>query len=105
MAIFGGMTPVISTYLIEKTGDKAAPAYWMTTAAVCGLIGAILLYRRKIGSGPSRFRKAGYVTRSAGGRAYPKLRMHGQERYVALREWGGHQVDSETASVCPVEKS
>jgi MHS family citrate/tricarballylate:H+ symporter-like MFS transporter len=46
-AIFGGMTPVISTYLIEKTGDKAAPAYWMSIAAVCGLIGTILLYRRK----------------------------------------------------------
>ena len=46
-AVFGGMTPVISTYLIERTGDKAAPAYWMSVAAVCGLIGAILLYRRK----------------------------------------------------------
>jgi MFS transporter, MHS family, citrate/tricarballylate:H+ symporter len=46
-AIFGGMTPVISTYLIERTGDKAAPAYWMSIAAVCGLVGTILLYRRK----------------------------------------------------------
>jgi MFS transporter, MHS family, citrate/tricarballylate:H+ symporter len=46
-AVFGGMTPVISTYLIERTGDKAAPAYWMSIAAVCGLVGAILLYRRK----------------------------------------------------------
>ena len=32
-AVFGGMTPVISTYLIERTGDKAAPAYWMSVAA------------------------------------------------------------------------
>jgi MHS family citrate/tricarballylate:H+ symporter-like MFS transporter len=46
-AIFGGMTPVISTFLIEKTGDKAAPAIWMSVAALCGLIGTILLYRRK----------------------------------------------------------
>jgi MHS family citrate/tricarballylate:H+ symporter-like MFS transporter len=46
-AIFGGMTPVISTYLIERTGDKAAPAYWMSVAAVCGLVGTLLLYRRK----------------------------------------------------------
>jgi len=45
-AIFGGMTPVISTYLIEKTGDKAAPAYWLSVAAACGLVGAVLLYRR-----------------------------------------------------------
>ena len=46
-AVFGGMTPVISTYLIERTGDKAAPAYWMSIAAVCGLVGTVLLYRRK----------------------------------------------------------
>jgi MHS family citrate/tricarballylate:H+ symporter-like MFS transporter len=46
-AVFGGMTPVISTYLIERTGDKAAPAYWMSIAAICGLTGTILLYRRK----------------------------------------------------------
>jgi MFS transporter, MHS family, citrate/tricarballylate:H+ symporter len=46
-AVFGGMTPVISTYLIEKTGDKAAPAYWMSIAALCGLVGTILLYRRR----------------------------------------------------------
>jgi MHS family citrate/tricarballylate:H+ symporter-like MFS transporter len=46
-AIFGGMTPVISTYLIEKTGDKAAPAMWLSVAAVCGFIGTVLLYRRK----------------------------------------------------------
>ncbi len=46
-AIFGGMTPAVSTYLIERTGDKAAPAYWMSMAAVCGLIGTLLLYRRK----------------------------------------------------------
>ena len=45
-AVFGGMTPVISTYLIERTGDKAAPAYWLSVAAACGLVGAILLYRR-----------------------------------------------------------
>ncbi len=45
-ALFGGMTPVISTWLIETTGDKAAPAYWMSAAAVCSLIGAVLLYRR-----------------------------------------------------------
>lgn len=51
-AVFGGMTPVISTYLIERTGDKAAPAYWLSVAAVCGLIGTILLYRRKRGSRP-----------------------------------------------------
>jgi len=45
-AIFGGMTPAVSTYLIEKTGDKAAPGYWMSLAAACSLIATWLLLRR-----------------------------------------------------------
>ncbi|WP_133649075.1 MFS transporter [Paraburkholderia flava] len=45
-AIFGGFTPVVSTYLIEATGDKGAPGLWMSFAAVCGLIGTWALYRR-----------------------------------------------------------
>ncbi len=32
-AVFGGFTPVISTALIEYTGDKASPGYWMSFAA------------------------------------------------------------------------
>jgi MHS family citrate/tricarballylate:H+ symporter-like MFS transporter len=46
-AVFGGMTPAVSTYLIEVTGDKAAPAYWLSFAAVCGLIGTLILFRRR----------------------------------------------------------
>jgi MHS family citrate/tricarballylate:H+ symporter-like MFS transporter len=45
-AIFGGFTPGVSTWLIHATGDKAAPAYWLTFAATCGLIATITLYRR-----------------------------------------------------------
>lgn len=44
-ALFGGFTPVVSTWLIEQTGDKAAPGYWMAAAAACGLVAALLLYR------------------------------------------------------------
>jgi MHS family citrate/tricarballylate:H+ symporter-like MFS transporter len=44
-AIFGGFTPVVSTWLIEATGDKAAPGYWMAAAAACGLVAALILYR------------------------------------------------------------
>jgi MHS family citrate/tricarballylate:H+ symporter-like MFS transporter len=44
-AIFGGFTPLISTWLIEVTGDKASPGYWMTFAAVCGLFATFVLYR------------------------------------------------------------
>ncbi|MQP64306.1 MFS transporter [Niveispirillum sp. SYP-B3756] len=45
-ALFGGFTPLISTWLIEVTGDKAAPGLWMAGAAFCGLISVLMLYRR-----------------------------------------------------------
>jgi len=46
-AIFGGFTPMVCTWLIERTGDKAAPGYWMTFAAACGLASIFMLYGRK----------------------------------------------------------
>ena len=42
---------MISTWLIAHTGDKAAPGYWMSFAAVCGLIATLALYRRPRGDG------------------------------------------------------
>ncbi|HWZ48715.1 MAG TPA: MFS transporter [Herbaspirillum sp.] len=45
-AIFGGFTPAIATGLIHLTGDNAAPGFWMTFAAVCGLIATLVLYRK-----------------------------------------------------------
>src|SRR6202522_988547 len=42
----GGSSLLISTWLIAHTGDKAAPGYWMSFAAVCGLIATLALYRR-----------------------------------------------------------
>lgn len=50
-AIFGGFTPMLSTWLIEATGDKAAPGYWMSFAAVCGLVSVFMLYGRSRFSG------------------------------------------------------
>ena len=50
-AIFGGFTPMLSTWLIEVTGDKAAPGYWMTFAAACGLASIFMLYGRKRSAG------------------------------------------------------
>ncbi|HDR9189461.1 TPA: MFS transporter [Burkholderia vietnamiensis] len=44
-AVFGGFTPAVSTYLIELTGDKAAPGYWLSFAACCGLCATLALYR------------------------------------------------------------
>jgi MHS family citrate/tricarballylate:H+ symporter-like MFS transporter len=45
-ALFGGFSLAISTSLIKLTGNNAAPALWMTFAAVCGLIGTFMVYRR-----------------------------------------------------------
>jgi len=53
-ALFGGFTPVVSTWLIERTGDKAAPGWWMAFAAACGLVAALLLYRPWIRAGAAR---------------------------------------------------
>ncbi len=44
-ALFGGFTPAISSYLIHATGDKAMPGVWLSFAAVCGLLGTLLIGR------------------------------------------------------------
>jgi len=41
-AIFGGFTPAISTYLIHVTNNRAIPGLWLSFAAMCGLLAAIL---------------------------------------------------------------
>jgi MHS family citrate/tricarballylate:H+ symporter-like MFS transporter len=41
----GGSSLAISTWLIHATGDKAAPGYWMSFAALCGLCAALYLPR------------------------------------------------------------
>lgn len=46
-AVFGGFTPAIATALIEASGNKAAPGWWMSAAAVCGLTATLLLYRKR----------------------------------------------------------
>jgi metabolite-proton symporter len=44
-AVFGGFTPAICTYLIERTGNKASPALWLMSAAAVSLLGALLTRR------------------------------------------------------------
>src|SRR5258708_1797629 len=45
----GGSSLLISTWLIPHTRDKAPPGYWMSFAAVCGLIPTLALFRRPAG--------------------------------------------------------
>ncbi|ACL61184.1 MFS transporter [Methylobacterium nodulans] len=44
-ALFGTATPMVSTWLISTSGDRAAPGYWLMLAAACGLAATLTLYR------------------------------------------------------------
>ncbi|HKW62742.1 MAG TPA: MFS transporter [Candidatus Acidoferrum sp.] len=41
-ALFGGFTPAISTYFIHVTGNLAVPGLWLSFAAACGLVAALV---------------------------------------------------------------
>lgn len=45
-ALFGGLTPVISTALVQMTGSKSAPGWWLMCAAFCGLAATAMLFLR-----------------------------------------------------------
>ena len=45
-ALFGTFTPLASTWLIEHTGNRASPGYWLMAAAACGIVSTLLIYRR-----------------------------------------------------------
>ena len=47
-AIFGGFTPAICTYLIERTGNRAVPGMWLSFAALLGLVAVVQLGRRPV---------------------------------------------------------
>jgi MFS family permease len=44
-AIFGGFTPAVCTFLIQITGNTAAPALWLSLAAAVSLSAAVLSRR------------------------------------------------------------
>lgn len=45
-ALFGGVTPMVSTFIIERTGDASMPALWLMFAATCSLLASIYLCKR-----------------------------------------------------------
>jgi len=57
-AIFGGFTPAIATYLIEVTGSKAAPGWWLSFAAAISLSAALFVRTRLTPSVSSAARTA-----------------------------------------------
>jgi MHS family citrate/tricarballylate:H+ symporter-like MFS transporter len=46
-ALFGGFTPLVSTWLIDATGNRAAPGLWLAFAGLCGLAAGWLIYARR----------------------------------------------------------
>jgi MHS family citrate/tricarballylate:H+ symporter-like MFS transporter len=44
-ALFGGMVPLLSTWLVKTMDNKAAPGIWLSVAAVCGLAATLILFR------------------------------------------------------------
>lgn len=47
LGMFGGSTPLVSTWLIQETGNRAAPALWLTAVAALGLMAILVLFRLK----------------------------------------------------------
>jgi MFS transporter, MHS family, citrate/tricarballylate:H+ symporter len=64
-ALFGGFTPLVSTWLIEATGNRAAPAFWLAFAGACGLAATLLVHRERATG------LAGGATETSGPRARP----------------------------------
>ncbi len=47
LAIFGGFTPLVCTWLIHTTGNSAAPALWLGAVAAAGLVAIVILFKVK----------------------------------------------------------
>jgi MFS family permease len=54
-AVFGGFTPAVATFLVEATGDRAAPALWLSLAAAISLTAAFVLpFVQSVSQGKAR---------------------------------------------------
>ncbi len=49
VSIFGGLAPLVATWLIALTGDKLAPSYYLVVSALLSLIALIVIQRRARG--------------------------------------------------------
>lgn len=58
-AIFGGFTPAICTWLIDRTGNSAAPALWLSFAAAISFAAALALPTVCAGRGEAAVATAG----------------------------------------------
>jgi MHS family citrate/tricarballylate:H+ symporter-like MFS transporter len=47
VALFGTFTPLVATWLIDRTGDPASPGFWLVGAASASLIATMIVYRQR----------------------------------------------------------
>jgi MHS family citrate/tricarballylate:H+ symporter-like MFS transporter len=47
VALFGTFTPLVATWLIDRTGDPASPGFWLVGAASVSLIATMIVYRQR----------------------------------------------------------
>src|SRR3989449_4479726 len=80
-AIFGGFTPALSTFLIHVTGNRAVPGLWLSFAAVCGLLAALLAQPPPPSVGATRWPNPGGTP--AGGKRMVFFGNRGGERHAA----------------------
>lgn len=43
-SIFGGLTPVVATFLVQETGNKSMPAFWLMLSSFLGLCAALYVF-------------------------------------------------------------
>jgi len=43
--LFGTFTPFAATWLIQHTGDKASPCYWLMFGAALSIVATLTVYR------------------------------------------------------------
>ncbi|QER40728.1 MFS transporter [Acinetobacter suaedae] len=46
-SVFGGLTPMIATYLVQSSGSKSMPAFWLMLAAIISLIATLIIFRQQ----------------------------------------------------------
>jgi MFS transporter, MHS family, proline/betaine transporter len=60
MALLGGTTPLVASWLVARTGVTLAPAWYLSGAAGCAFVGAVLLPGTTRHSLTKEFRAAGF---------------------------------------------
>ncbi|WP_017395262.1 MFS transporter [Acinetobacter haemolyticus] len=46
-SVFGGLTPMIATYLVQSSGSKSMPAFWLMLAAIISFIATLIIFRQQ----------------------------------------------------------